>query len=327
MDGTPTRLRRFAGSTERWLERRSYPATDLSPAELAAMRTATVSVVLPARETASTIGPIVERLVPYLSAGAIDELLVVDSASADGTADVARRAGARVVQEDDLLADMGPCRGKGDAMWRSLAASSGEVVAYLDSDSEDFHPRLLTGLLAPLFADPSLQLVKGSFTRPFRAGATVVPDGGGRVTELTARPLLNLHRPELAGFHQPLAGEVAARRPVLEALRMPVGYGVEIAMMLDVAELVGVDAMGQADLGTRQNRHQPLRSLSAMAYAVLVAACRRVLGDEALERLEPSRLVLAYGDQVEVREVAVEERPPLAERVAAVSAAAAPGHP
>ena len=228
---------------------------------------------------------------------------------ADGTAAAARAAGATVVQEDDLMPAFGPCRGKGDAMWRALAATTGEIVAYVDADSEDFGERMLTGLLAPLFARPELALVKGAFQRPFAAGGEVRPGEGGRVTELMARPLLNLHRPALAGFAQPLAGEVAARRELLERLAFPVGYGVEIAMLLDAEALVGIDALAQADLGSRQNRHQPLRELSAMSYAVLVAASRRLLGAEAVDALAPGPYVLPGAAEVDVRQVAVEERP------------------
>jgi glucosyl-3-phosphoglycerate synthase len=157
-----------------------------------------------------------------------------------------------------------------------------------------------------------LALVKGAFQRPFAAGGEVRPGEGGRVTELMARPLLNLHRPALAGFAQPLAGEVAARHALLERLAFPVGYGVEIAMLLDAEALVGIDALAQADLGSRQNRHQPLRELSAMSYAVLVAASRRLLGTGAVDALAPGPSVLPGAVEVDVRQVAVEERPALA---------------
>jgi len=297
-----------------WLARRSLPHVSLSPTELAARRTATVSVVVPAREVAATIGPTVDELLRFERAGAVDEVLVVDAASQDGTAALAERHGARVVQESDLLPEFGPCRGKGDAMWRALSATEGEIVVYVDGDTQDFDSRFLVGLVAALFEDPSLEFVKGTFARPFKTLAgEVIAHGGGRVTELMARPLLNLHRPALAGFSQPLAGEVAARRDLLEELPFPVGYGVETAMLLDAASLVGVEAMAQVDLGTRQNRHQSLRELSAMAYAVLVAGSRRVLGDEAVEALGPGTIVLPglEGAAVDPRQVAVEERPPL----------------
>jgi glucosyl-3-phosphoglycerate synthase len=310
-----------------WLDRNAYGHCGLGPAELAARKTATVSVVVPAREVATTIGPTVHVLRRFVAAGAVDELLVVDAASTDGTAAVARAAGATVAQEDDLMPAFGPCRGKGDAMWRALSATTGEIVAYVDGDSEDFGERLLTGLLAPLFARPELALVKGAFQRPFAVGGELRPGEGGRVTELMARPLLNLHRPALAGFAQPLAGEVAARRDLLERLAFPVGYGVEIAMLLDADELVGIDALAQADLGSRQNRHQPLRELSAMSYAVLVAASRRLLGAEAVDAVAPGPYVLPGPAEVDVRQIAVEERPPFSRTRRSRGRSCGPGGP
>jgi glycosyltransferase involved in cell wall biosynthesis len=310
-----------------WLERNSYGPCRLEPAELAVRKTATVSVVVPAREVATTIGPTVAVLRRFVDAGAVDELLVVDAGSRDETQAVARAAGATVVQEDDLMPGFGPCRGKGDAMWRALATTTGEIVAYVDGDSEDFGERMLTGLLAPLFARRELALVKGAFQRPFATGGEVRRGEGGRVTELMARPLLNLHRPALAGFAQPLAGELAARRELLERLAFPVGYGVEIAMLLDAEERAGIDALAQADLGSRQNRHQPLRELSAMSYAVLVAASRRLLAAEAVDALAPGPYVLPGAGELDVRQVAVEERPALSRTRRSPGPSCAPGAP
>jgi glucosyl-3-phosphoglycerate synthase len=280
---------------------------------LLARKRESVSIVLPAREVADTIGSVIGALVPLERAGLVDEVVVVDAASTDGTARAAAEAGATVLQESEVLAELGPARGKGDAMWRGLAATSGDVVAYIDTDTCDFDERFLLGLLGPLFERPELEFVKGAFRRPFKVdGAAAVPDGGGRVTELVARPLLNLHAPELAGFVQPLAGETAARRALLESIPYAVGYGVEIAMILDVAALVGVEAMAQVDLGTRQNRHQALRELGAMAYAVLATATRRFYGDEAVDGARGAgALAIPGGSSMEMREVTLEERPPL----------------
>ena len=208
--------------------------------------------MLPAREVAATIGPVLDAIAPLERAGLVDEVLVVDAGSRDGTAEIAAARGARVADESRLMAHFGPALGKGDAMWRGLAATSGEIVAFLDTDTEDFHAGFVTGLLGPLLTDDTVAFVKGAFRRPLRVGATVVPDGGGRVTELVARPLLNLHVPELAGFLQPLAGEVAARRELLERLPFPVGYGVEIAMLIDALRAVGLDRMAQV-----RPRHAP----------------------------------------------------------------------
>ena len=296
---------------ERWLRRRTFHGDEFDLAQLLSLKTGTVSAILPARNVAGTIGSVLDVLMRLAEAGLIDELVVIDAGSRDGTAELAAQRGVTVLQESELRAAYGPARGKGDALWRGLAATSGDVAVFLDTDTQDFGDRFVLGLLGPLFRHPDIQLVKGSFRRPFRVGDTLVPDGGGRVTELIARPLLNLYVPELAGFRQPLAGETAARRSLLEALPFPVGYGVEIAVLIDAARLVGVDALAQVDLGTRQNCHQPLRDLSAMAYSVLVAASARVHGHEVLEAFGPGALAIPDGAGVELRRVAVEERPPL----------------
>ena len=299
------------GGLAGWHARRGYRAGDFPLERVKADRRASgasVSVVLPAREVADTIGPILAGLVPLRDEhGVIDELLVIDAASADGTATLAARAGATVVQEAAVLPEHGPPRGKGDALWRALSVTRGELVVFLDADTEGFDPRFPLALLGPLLADAAVAFVKGAYRRPFRLGEQTLPDGGGRVTELVARPLLNLHVPELAGFVQPLAGEVAARRSLLEALPFAVGYGVEIAMLIDALRHAGLDALAQVDLGTRQNRHQPLRALSAMAYAVMVAAERRVHG----EREVAGAIAFPHGGTLELAHVAVEERPPL----------------
>jgi len=295
-----------------WLARRTYAAADF-PLErlLAAKGATTVSVVLPAREVAGTIGPLVAALVPLCNAGLLDELLVIDAASADGTADAARAAGATVVQEAEVLPEHGPARGKGDALWRAVHATSGDVVAFVDADSAGFDARgAVCGLLGPLLTDADVAFVKGAYGRPLTVGAETVPEGGGRVTELLARPLLNLHVPELDGIVQPLAGEVAARRTLLEALPFPVGYGVEIANLIDTLRHAGLDALAQVDLGERRNAHQALQALSAMAYAVLAAAERRIHGDDTAA--VPPQLVRPRVDgSLVLADVAVEERPPL----------------
>lgn len=297
-------------SVAAWLARRTY-AAGAFPLDrlLAAKGTTTVSVVLPAREVAETIGPTVAQLVPLRDAGLLDELVVIDAASADGTAVIAEGAGATVVQESQILPERGPARGKGDALWRAVRATRGDVVAFVDADSADFDPRFVLGLLGPLLTDDAVAFVKGAYRRPLTVGTETVPEGGGRVTELLARPLLNLHVPELAGIVQPLAGEMAARRTLLEQLPFPVGYGVEIALLIDALRHAGLDALAQVDLGTRRNAHQSLHALSAMAYAVLVAAERRIHGAVA-----PGPLARPTTEgALTLADVAVEERPPLRE--------------
>lgn len=293
-----------------WLARRRHDGFAYTPNVLrAAKGDTTVSVVLPARDCAATIEGVLETTVmPFADAGLVDEVLVVDGRSADATASLAARAGATVAGQDDLLPEHGPALGKGDAMWRGVAATTGEIVAFLDADTRDPAPVHLLGLLGPLLTGaPEIQLVKGAFDRPFDDGTTLRPAEGGRVTELMARPLLNLHVPELAGFEQPLAGETAARRSLLETLPFPVGYGVEIAMLIDALRHAGLGALAEARLGTRQNDHQRLRDLGAMAFAVLAAVHARI-GTRA--DAVPAGLVQPWAGGA-VRDVPVLERPPL----------------
>ena len=311
MPGRVLRDLAHAPSLDLWLRRRAYRSAAFDLDGLLARKTETVSVVLPAREVAGTIGGVLDGLLPLEERGLVDEIVVVDAASEDATAEIASSRGVAVHQESELMAGHGPALGKGDAMWRGVASTSGEIVVFVDTDTEDFSDCFVLGLLGPLFEEPEVQFVKGAFRRPFRVGTTLVPDGGGRVTELVARPMLNLYMPELAGFAQPLAGEVAARRSLLERLPFAVGYGVEIGNLIDAARLVGVDAMAQVDLGTRQNRHQSLRDLSAMAYAVLVTASARFHGRESIAALEAGSLAVPNGEGFDMRTVVLEERPPL----------------
>ena len=300
-----------------WRARRTYDASGYPLDRLLAAKQNTVALLLPAREVAETIGPIVEIASRLRDAGLLDEVLVLDADSQDDTAARARRAGLQVAQESELFSEYGSAQGKGDAMWRGLAATDSEIVAFADTDTEDFHDGFLLGLIGPLLCDPDIQLVKGTFRRPFRNGDTILAEGGGRVTELMARPLLNLHAPELTVFEQPLAGETAARRGLLKQIPFSAGYGVEIAMLIDTWRITGLDGLAQVDLGVRQNRHQSLRDLSAMAYAVLVAAQTRFLGSAFADMHACSSIVLpparSNPELMENRPVTVEERPPLAE--------------
>jgi glucosyl-3-phosphoglycerate synthase len=299
-----------------WRTRRSYGAAEFPLARLLEAKRESIALVLPAREVAATIGPIAARAAVLREAGLLDEVLVVDAASGDGTARVAEAAGVAVVQESELFSELGPARGKGDAMWRALGLIDSDIVAFADTDTAQFGEHFLTGLLGPLICEPALQLVKGFFRRPFLTDAALLAQGGGRVTELMARPLLNLHIPELAVFDQPLAGEMAGRRELLGRIPFAAGYGVEIAMLIDAWRIVGLDGLGQVDLGVRQNRHQSLRDLSAMAYEVLLAASSRLLGPDFADAHGGASLLLPPLDgetQMESRRVTIEERPPLVE--------------
>jgi glucosyl-3-phosphoglycerate synthase len=252
-----------------------------------APRPASVSVVVPTRECAATIGPIVETV---LALDVARQILVVDADSDDGTAGVATAAGATVVSENALLPQFGPARGKGDAMWRALSICAGDIVLYLDGDSRDFGPHFVTGTLGPLLSVGGVEFVKGFYRRPFGDS----PEGGGRVTELTARPLLRRFWPDLAGLHQPLAGEMAAPRELLCSIPFATGYAVETAMLLAVRDRVGAGAIAQVDLELRRNDHQSLTALATMADEVLAAACAHLglPGERPLER-PPMAEVLA----------------------------------
>jgi glucosyl-3-phosphoglycerate synthase len=274
-----------------WFEQRSYHHRDfdsLGRSNGNGAERPSTTLILPARNVAGTIGTILS-VVEDLRArtGLPDQVIVVDADSPDGTAEVARAHGAEVYSENELMRDYGPAQGKGDAMWRALSVARGDIVMFADADTDDFEEHFVYGTLGPLLADPQLQFVKAAFRRPFKQGEEKILDGGGRVTELMAKPLLNLFYPELAGFTQPLAGEFAARREALSKVPFFTGYGVEIGMLIDVFEQVGLDAMAQVDLGTRQNRHQSLASLSRMSSVVLrTLAAREGLGQRPSEDLD-----------------------------------------
>jgi glucosyl-3-phosphoglycerate synthase len=218
-----------------------------------------------------------------------------------------------VLQEAELLAEAGPVRGKGDAMWRALSVIDSDVVCFLDADVDDFAPHYATGLIGPIVCEPRVAFSKAFYRRPFTHDGVTVPDGGGRVNHLMARPALAVFYPELAGVRQPLAGEVAARRELLARIPFTTGYGVEIAMLLDVWEAVGLDGMAQVDLDEHHNAHQPLAALSGMAYSVLEVVARRLQRDGRLHDLRPGPLLV--GDGRTAPEIV--ERPPLVQRLSA----------
>jgi len=298
----------------RWHESRTLHHSDFPPERLSAERTASVSVCVPARNEAGTVGAIVADLVSLREAGVVDQVAVIDAGSTDGTAEVAASAGAQVFQESSLMPEVGAPLGKGDAMWRSLSVLEGDVLCWVDADSGGFGPHFVCGLIGPLLCgDPEIQFVKAFYRRPFKVGEVALPEGGGRVTELTARPLLNLFYPQLAGIRQPLAGEIAGRRELMRRIPFGTGYSVEIAMLIDVWSEVGLDGLAQVDIEMRQNRHQALGDLTPMAFAVLRAVAARLAREGRIGELEDGAdLLVPVGSSLEERHLEQLERPPLA---------------
>lgn len=243
-----------------------------------ARRGLSVAVCVPARECAATIAQVVTALGGLRAAGALDRVVVVDAASADGTAEVAAAAGAEVLHEAELIPGEGPVLGKGDAMWRALSALEEDVVCFVDGDSESFSTHFATGLIGPLVCERDVAFAKAHYRRPFGSER----EGGGRVNHLSARPALALFYPELAEVRQPLAGEVAARRDLLERLPFATGYGVEVAMLIDAWREVGIERIAQVDVEEHVNRHQPLAALAPMALTVLATVVRRAQRDGRL---------------------------------------------
>lgn len=263
-------------STTRWAGERTFHHSRFSPERLAAERDATISVCLPARNEARTIGTIVGALVPLIGQGVIDQVVVVDD-STDGTGDIASAGGAEVFDQSALCPALGKVSGKGDAMWRALSVLRGDVICYLDADSEHFGPHFAVALAAAVALPGPVQFVKALYRRPLRVNdETELLTGGGRVTELTARPLLKAFYPELAEVRQPLAGEIAARRELLERLPFAFGYAVDVGLLIDAWSAVGLDGLAQVDLDVRQNRHRPLEELGPMAEAVLASVMVRM---------------------------------------------------
>ncbi|MFI5545149.1 glucosyl-3-phosphoglycerate synthase [Streptomyces sp. NPDC051815] len=301
---------------ERWLADRSWSAADRPLDQLLDRKRAagtTVSVVLPALDEEATVGAIVEtirrELMEDLPVPLVDELVVVDSGSGDRTAEVAAKAGARVVHRDEILPRIPAVPGKGEVLWRSLLVTGGDVVCFVDADLRDFSASFVSGIVGPLLTDPDVQFVKAMYDRPLGDA----PGQGGRVTELVARPLLNLHWPQLAGFVQPLGGEYAVRRSLLERLPFPVGYGVELGLLVDALHTVGLDALAQVDVGVRLHRHQGGQALGRMAAAIYRTAQVR-LSRGHLVRPELTQFERGPDGFVpRTYPVDTEERPPMAD--------------
>ncbi|HEX8867673.1 MAG TPA: glucosyl-3-phosphoglycerate synthase [Lentzea sp.] len=263
-------------AVEAWFATHTWQQPVWTVDELVALkRGRTVSVVLPALNEEATVGDVVGVVRPLLGT-LVDELVVMDSGSTDRTVAVAAEAGARVVRREDVVPWLEPLPGKGEVLWRSLAATSGDLIVFLDSDLVDPETAFVTALLGPLlvhsrFSEGAVHLVKGFYRRPLRLESS----GGGRVTELVARPLLNTLRPELSGVVQPLGGEYAATRSFLESVPFAAGYGVEIGLLLDVHRIYGLSGLAQVNLGVRKHRNRSLLQLGVMSSQIMGTALAR----------------------------------------------------
>lgn len=286
--------------------RRRFAAGEFTAADLVEQKGATtVSVCLPARNEEATVGAIVEVVRNELmdKLGLVDEVIVMDDHSTDRTAAVAKDAGATVVACSDVLDHLGNQPGKGETLWKSLYMSTGDIVVWCDSDVANFGSHFITGLLGPLLIDNTIGYCKGFYHRPVGADQR----GGGRTTELVARPLIALLFPELVDIIQPLAGEYAGRREILERVPFVQGYGVEMGLLIDVCRLAGYSAIAQVDLGTRVHRNRPLHELSSQATEVMQVALHRA--DRTLVNTAITLRRPGFGDT----EITMQERPPLVE--------------
>ncbi len=322
-DRAAEEARAIPARVERWFGESNYHHAEFADlrrlANLKETQGVTVSLVLPTLNEEETVGPIVRRAIREMMGRVplLDEILVIDSASTDRTREIAEAEGARVVEHPRVLTRYGSFTGKGEALWKSLYETSGDIVVWADTDVRNWHPRMVYGTLGPLLAEPRLQYVKGYYQRPIVEAGVLKEGGGGRVTELVARPLINLFYPELSGFIQPLAGEYAGRRSLLETIPFFTGYAVEIGHLIDIAERVGIEGLGQVDLERRVHRNQELEGLSRMSFVILQAVMKR------LEERRKARLFAELGSTMklprsgrgrlglEVIELADHERPPM----------------
>ena len=322
-DAYAERSQALPSVVDKWFAENTFHAGEFSDIrKLVALKEKaglTVSVGLPALNEEKTLGLVIKRVKTALMDRfpLIDQLVVIDSDSTDRTVEIAADLGVPVFRHSQILPEVGSHRGKGEALWKSLHVLDGDIVAWIDTDISNIQPRFVYGLLGPLLREPRIQYVKGFYQRPIREGAKLVPEGGGRVTELMARPLINLFFPELSGMIQPLSGEYAGRRALLESVPFFTGYAVEIGLLIDIIEAHGLPAIGQVDLERRIHRNQPLGNLSQMSYVILQGAIRKLEERHRIELLTEvgrgMKVIAQERDRfsLEVREIGDELRPPM----------------
>jgi glucosyl-3-phosphoglycerate synthase len=280
-----------------------------------------ISLALPALNEEETVGNVIRTIKQslVLDTPLLDEIVLIDSKSEDRTREIAHSFGIPVYIHQTVLPEYGSRRGKGEGLWKSLYCTRGDIVIWLDTDIVNIHPRFAYGLIGPLLVRPDIQFIKGFYRRPLKVGDKTQAGGGGRVTELTARPLLNLFYPELSGVIQPLSGEYGGRRAALEQLSFFSGYGVEIGLLIDVLDRFGLNAIAQVDLQERIHHNQPLEALSKMSFAIIQAVMRKLesrYGQNILENVNKTMKLIRYEQEsfmLDVEEIAERDRPPMIE--------------
>jgi glucosyl-3-phosphoglycerate synthase len=310
---------------DKWFAENTFHAREFEALkgllELKRERGLSISLALPSLNEDRTVGKVIRTMQRALmkEVPLLDEMVLIDSDSTDRTRQIAEELGIPVYRHPDILPKYGPRQGKGEALWKSLYVTRGDLVLWIDTDIVNIHPRFVYGLIGPLLLRRDLMFVKGFYLRPMRVGRATQAGGGGRVTELTARPLLNLFYPALSGLIQPLSGEYGGRREALEQVPFSSGYGVETGLLIDVLEQFGLSAIGQVDLQERIHHNQPLTALSMMSFAIIQTVMRKLdrrYGRAALRDINRSMKIIRHSRArffLEVEEIAERERPPMIE--------------
>ena len=310
---------------DKWFAENTFQADEFADLkyllDLKRERGLSISLALPALNEEKTVGNVIQTIKEALveAAPLLDEIVLIDSNSEDHTREIAQSLGVPVYIHQDILPGYGSRRGKGEALWKSLYCTQGDIVIWLDTDIVNIHPRFAYGLIGPLLLRPDIQFVKGFYRRPLRVGDKVQAGGGGRVTELTARPLLNLFYPELSGVIQPLSGEYGGTRAALEQFSFFSGYGVEIGLLIDMLDKFGLSAIAQVDLKERIHHNQPLEALSKMSFAIIQAVIRKLesrYGQSILENVNTTMKLIRYEQQsfmLDIEEITERDRPPMIE--------------